>query len=42
MIKDVFTSATMAARLEAGPIGHHIDSLSTALQKLGYTLPIGQ
>jgi site-specific recombinase XerD len=36
MIKDVFTSATMVARLEAGPIGHHLDSLSTALQKLGY------
>ena len=36
MIKDVFTSATMTARLEAGPLGSHLDSLATALQEQGY------
>jgi len=42
MIKDIFTSATVAARLEAGPLGSHLDLLATALQKQGYaTTTIG-
>lgn len=42
MIKDLFTSATMTARLETGPLGSHLDLLATALQKQGYaTTTIG-
>ncbi|MCI0418821.1 MAG: site-specific integrase, partial [Acidobacteria bacterium] len=42
MIKDIFNSATMAARLETGPLGSHLDLLATALQKQGYaTTTIG-
>jgi hypothetical protein len=36
MIKDILTSATMAARLETGPLGSHLDLLATALLKQGY------
>jgi site-specific recombinase XerD len=36
MIKDIFTSAPMAARLETGPLGSHLDLMATALQKQGY------
>jgi site-specific recombinase XerD len=36
MIKDIFTSAIMSARLEAGPLGSHLDLLATALQNQGY------
>ncbi len=36
MIKDNFTSATIAARLETGPLGSHLDLLATSLQKQGY------
>lgn len=42
MIRDIFTSATFAARLETGPLGSHLDLLATALQKQGYaTTTIG-
>src|SRR5262245_19236725 len=42
MIKDIFTSATLAMRLETGPLGSHLDLLATALQKQGYaTTTIG-
>jgi site-specific recombinase XerD len=36
MIKDIFTDATVAARLEAGPYGSHLNLLATTLQKQGY------
>jgi hypothetical protein len=42
MIKDIFTSATIVARLETGPLGSHLDLLATTLQKQGYaTTTIG-
>lgn len=42
MIKDIFTSAAIAARLETGPLGSHLDLLATALLKQGYaTTTIG-
>lgn len=42
MIKDIFTSATIAVRLATGPLGSHLNELATALQKQGYaTTTIG-
>ncbi len=42
MIKDIFTSATITARLETGPLGSHLDLLATTLRKQGYaTTTIG-
>jgi hypothetical protein len=38
MIKDLFTIATMAARLETGPLGSHLDLLATTFQKQGYAI----
>jgi site-specific recombinase XerD len=37
MIKDIFPSASMVARFEAGPLGSHLDILATVLQKQGYS-----
>jgi len=42
MIKDVFTSAALVARMETGPLSSHLDLLATTLQKQGYaTTTIG-
>lgn len=42
MIKDIFTSATLAESLTTGPLGSHLEGLATALQKQGYaTTTIG-
>jgi site-specific recombinase XerD len=38
MIKDIFTSATLAVRLATGPLGPHLDALATALKKQGYAV----
>lgn len=38
MLKDIFTSATLAERLATGPLGSHLDALATALQKQGYAV----
>ncbi|MCA1605098.1 MAG: site-specific integrase [Acidobacteria bacterium] len=37
MIKRIFTRATIVARLEAGPVGPHLDSLATALREQRYS-----
>jgi site-specific recombinase XerD len=38
MIKNVFTRATVIARLATGPFGSHLNALATVLQKQGYSL----
>jgi len=38
MIKNIFTSAIIVARLETGPLGSYLDLLATALQKQGYAI----
>lgn len=36
MIKNIFTRATVVARLETGPLGSHLDALATTLQNQRY------
>jgi len=39
MIKNIFTRASVVARLETGPLGSHLDELATTLQNQRYAAP---